>query len=101
MKSDYKNVSWQNAMLIGMLGDSTDVPHLLKIWRDMGINETSPIWLGAMRRLYWKSRSSDPRILVLKSIAFNFTDSPANSEIDEKELNIFFRIEIKMIITCI
>ena len=93
MKSDYKNVPWQIPMLIGMLGDSTDVPPLLKIWRELGINETSPIWLGAMRRLYWKSRSSDTRNLVLKRIAFNFTDPSANSEIDEKKLNIFFKIE--------
>ena len=93
MNPDYKNVSWQIAMLIGMLGDSTDVPPLLKIWREIGINETSPIWMGAMRRLYWKSRSSDPRTPVLKSIAFNFTATSADSEIDEKELNIFFKIE--------
>ena len=75
MKSDYKNLSWQIGMLIGMLGDSTDVPPLLKIWREMGINETSPIWMGAMRRLYWKSRGPDPRNPVLKSLVVNFTEN--------------------------
>jgi len=92
MKSNYENVSWQIVMLIGMLGNSTDVPPLLKIWRELGINKTSPIWLGAMRRLYWKNRSSDPRTPVLKSIAFNFSDISTDSEIDGKELNIFFKI---------
>ena len=93
MNPDSKNVSWQIAMLIGMLGDSTDVPPLLKIWRKLGINENSPIWLGAMRRLYWKSRGPDPRTPVLKSLVVNFTENSAETEIDEKALNLLFQIE--------
>ena len=93
MNPDSENVSWQIVMLIGMLGDSTDVPPLLKIWRELGMNENSPIWLGAMRRLYWKSRGHDPRTPVLKSLAVNFTENSVETEIDEKTLNIFFQIE--------
>ena len=93
MNPDSENVSWHIAMLIGMLGDSTDVPPLLKIWREWGMDENSPIWLGAMRRLYWKSRGPDPRIPVLKSIAFNFVENSAETKIDEKVLNLFFQIE--------
>ena len=93
MNPDSENVFWQIAMLIGMLGDSTDVPPLLKNWREFGIDENSPIWLGAMRRLYWKSRGPDPRIPELKSIAFNFVENSAETKIDEKVLNLFFQIE--------
>ena len=93
MNPDSENVSWQIAMLIGMLGDSTDVPPLLKIWRELKKDENSPIWLGAMRRLYWKSRSPAPRTLVLKSLAVNYTENSAETEIDEKALNLLFQIE--------
>ena len=92
MHMDSENVSWQVAMLIGMLGDSTDVPPLLKIWKDFGINKNSKIWLGAMRRLYWKGRVPDPRTPILKRIAVNIDEILAESEIDEKELNLFFQI---------
>ena len=93
MNPDSENVSWQIAMLIGMLGDSTDVPPLLKIWRELGVDENSPIWLGAMRRLYWKSRGPATRNLVLKSLAVNYTENSAETEIDEKALNLLFQIE--------
>ena len=93
MNPDFENMSWQIAMLIGMLGDSTDVPPLLKIWRELGVDENSPIWLGAMRRLYWKSRGLDPRTPVLKSLGVNFTENSAETEIDKKVLNLSFQIE--------
>ena len=93
MNPDYGNVSWQIAMLIGMLGDSTDVPPLLKIWRELGMDENSPIWLGAMRRLYWKSRGLDPRTPVLKSLGVNFTENSAETEIYKKVVNLSFQIE--------
>ena len=93
MNQDSENVSWQIAMLIGMLGDSTDVPPLLKIWRELETNKNSPIWLGAMRRLYWKSRGIGERNPILKRISVNFAENLAESEIDEKELNLFFQIE--------
>ena len=93
MNPDSENVSWQIAMLIGMLGDSTDVPPLLKIWRELGVDENSSIWLGAIRRLYWKSRGPDPRTPVLKSLVVNFTENSAEIEIDEKALNLLFQIE--------
>jgi len=69
------------------------VPPLLKIWREFGKEENSAIWLGAMRRLYWKSRSPDARTPVLKSLAINFAENSAKTEIDEKLLNLLFRIE--------
>ena len=93
MNPDSENVSWQIVMLIGMLGDSTDVPPLLKIWKELGMDENSPIWLGAMRRLYWKSRGPDPRNPVLKSLVVNFTENSDETQIDEKTLNLLFQIE--------
>ena len=92
MNPDSENVSWQIAMLMGMLGDSTDVPPLLKVWKDKGIYENSTIWLGAMQRLYWKSRGSNQRTPVLKSLAVNFTDNSDEPQIDEKEVNLLFEI---------
>ena len=94
MNPDSENVSWQIAMLIGMLGDSTDVPPLLKIWRELGMDENSPIWLGAMRRLYWKSRGPDPRTPVLKSLAVNFTENSDETEIEKKHLIYYSRLKI-------
>ena len=93
MNPDSENVSWQIAMLIGMLGDSTDVPPLLKIWRELGMDENSPIWLGAMRRLYWKSRGPDPRAPILKSLTVNYAENSVEAEIDEKAVNLLFQIE--------
>ena len=93
MNQDSENVSWQIAMLIGMLGDSTDVPPLLKTWRKLRLDENSQIWLGAMRRLYWKSRDPNPITPLLNSIAINLAKNSTESEIEEKELNIFFQIE--------
>ena len=57
------------------------------------MDENSPIWLGAMRRLYWKSRGPATRTLVLKSLAVNYTENSAETEIDEKALNLLFQIE--------
>tara|TARA_Y100000590_G_scaffold387867_1_gene461774 strand:- start:932 stop:1693 length:762 start_codon:yes stop_codon:yes gene_type:complete len=91
MSHHSENASRQIAMLIGFMGDSTDVQPLLKIWQNM--DDNSPIWLGAMRRLYWKSRDTDPRSPVLKKIAFNFSDNLAESEIEEKTLKLLFQIE--------
>ena len=93
MNSDSENVSWQIAMLIGMLGDSTDVPPLLKIWRKLGVNENSPIWLGAMQRLYWKNRGQEGKTPQVKKIYVNFAENLAESEIEEKELNLFIQVE--------
>tara|TARA_B100000686_G_C16061513_1_gene604903 strand:- start:11 stop:535 length:525 start_codon:yes stop_codon:yes gene_type:complete len=93
MNLDPENVPWQIAMLIGMLGDSTDIPHLLKIWKDLGMYENSSIWLGAMRRLYWKSRGPDPRTPFLKRIEIKFAEDLAESEIYKKKLNLFFEVE--------
>jgi len=93
MNPDSENMSWQIAMLIGMLGDSTDVPPLLKIWREFGMDENSPIWLGAMRRLYWKNRGPDPITPVLKSLAVNFKENSAETERDKKILDLLFQIE--------
>jgi len=93
MNPDSENMSWQIVMLIGMLGNSTDVPPLLKIWREWGMDEKSQIWLGAIRRLYWKNRGLDSRTPVLKSIDVNFTENSAETETDEKTLNLLFQIE--------
>ena len=57
------------------------------------MDENSPIWLGAMRRLYLKSRGPDPRTPVLKSLAVNFTENSGQIEINEKALNLSFQIE--------
>ena len=93
MNTDSEDVPWQIVMLIGMLGDSTDLPPLLKIWRKTGMDENSKIWLGAMRRLYWRNRGHDSRTLVLKSLAVNFSENSDEPEIDEKALKILFEIK--------
>ena len=92
MNQDSENVSRQIAMLIGILGDSTDVPPMLKIWRGFGIDENSSIWLGAMRRLYWKSRGAVLITPILKSITINFDENRAENETEKKAVNIFFKI---------
>ena len=88
-----ENVSWQIAMLIGMLGDSTDVPPLLQIWREEEIDENSSIWLGAMQRLYWKNRGHELRTPLLKSIDVNFAEITSEYDTNEKEINLLFQIE--------
>ncbi len=92
MNHDSENVSRQIALLIGILGDSTDIPNLLKVWKKFGNDENSPIWLGAMRRLYWKNRGVLQLNPVLKNITVNFKENTTESETKEKEINIFFQI---------
>ncbi|MDG1178682.1 MAG: hypothetical protein P8O73_10350, partial [SAR324 cluster bacterium] len=58
MSPENENLNWQIVMLIGMLGEPTDVPPLLKIWRKLEDHKRSTVWLGAMQRLYWKNRIS-------------------------------------------
>jgi len=93
MNLDSENLSWEIAMLIGMLGDSSDVPPLLKIWKEKVNNEYSTIWLGAMRRLYWKSRSLSQINLEMRSLTINFTKNSDEPEIEEKEVNLQFEIK--------
>lgn len=93
MNPDNESVSWQIAMLIGMLGDSTDVPPLLKIWRESEIKEHSAIWLGAMRRLYRKNRAPDLKFPVLTSLSVNYSEKSSESDIDKKVANLLFQID--------
>ena len=60
-------------------------------WRGYGIDETSSIWLGAMRRLYWKSRGAVLITPILKSITINFDDIQIELQIADvyEHLGIF------------
>ena len=67
-----ENLSWQIGMLIGMLGDQTDVPSLLKLLPKLEDKHHSTVWLGSMQRLYWKNRIPDGPPLKLKGMTINY-----------------------------
>tara|TARA_B100000579_G_scaffold339761_1_gene291189 strand:+ start:264 stop:1031 length:768 start_codon:yes stop_codon:yes gene_type:complete len=92
MNTDSGNVSWQIAMLMGMLGDSTDVPPLLKIWRELKVDEKTSVWLGSMRRLYWKTRGPEPALPILENLSFNFAENSEENGVEAIEIKLFFRI---------
>jgi hypothetical protein len=93
MNSDSENVSWQIVMLIGFLGDSSDVPHLLKIWRELENIERSEVWLGAMQRLYWKNHVSGGASPKLTSLTVNFLAIESAAQNDEKTVLLAYRID--------
>ena len=93
MNSETENVSWQIVMLIGMLGDPTDVPPLLKLWRELEDHKRSVVWLGAMQRLYWKNRIADGGSPELTSLTLNFLEKISTVEAEEKTATLQFRID--------
>ena len=93
MSPETENVSWQIVMLIGMLGDPTDVPPLLKLWRELEANKRSTVWLGAMQRLYWKNRISGGATPKLKSLTLNYLEKDPAVENEEKTVFLQFRID--------
>ena len=93
MNSETENVSWQIVMLIGMLGDPTDVPPLLKLWRELEDHKRSVVWLGAMQRLYWKNRIADGVSPELTSLTLNFLEKISTVETEEKTATLQFRID--------
>jgi len=93
MNSETENVSWQIVMLIGMLGDPTDVPPLLKLWRELEDHKRSVVWLGAMQRLYWKNRIANRVSPELTSLTLNFLEKISAVETEEKTATLQFRID--------
>jgi len=93
MNSETENVSWQIVMLIGMLGDPTDVPPLLKLWRELEDRKRSVVWLGAMQRLYWKNRIAGGASPELTSLTLNFLKTDSAVETEDKNATLQFRID--------
>ena len=88
-----KNLNWQIVMLIGMLGEPTDVPPLLKIWRGLEDHKRSTVWLGAMQRLYWKNRISVGASPKLTSLTLKYLEKDPGVQTEEKAAAIQFRID--------
>ncbi len=88
-----ENLSWQIGMLIGMLGDQTDVPSLLKFLPKLEDKHHSTVWLGSMQRLYWKNRIPDGTPLKLKGMTINYFGGKLTVENKEKTVDLKFRIE--------
>jgi len=88
-----EKVSREVAILIGMLGDMTDIPHLLKIWKKFKNDERSEILLGAMQRIYRKNRDSQNFKPKLKSLYINFLKKDFFGKKDEN--NAILRYHIK------
>jgi hypothetical protein len=93
MDSETENVSWQIVMLIGMLGDPTDVPPLLKLWRKLEDHKRSVVWLGSMQRLYWKNRIAGGASPKLTNLTLNFLEKDSTVETEEKTATLQFRID--------
>jgi hypothetical protein len=80
-------------MLIGMLGDPTDVPPLLKLWRKLEDHKRSVVWLGAMQRLYWKNRIAGGASPELTSLTLNFIKRDSAVKTEDKTATLQFRID--------
>jgi hypothetical protein len=93
MSAETENLNWQIVMLIGMLGEPTDIPPLLKIWREQEDPQRSAVWLGAMQRLYWKNRISGGATPILTSLTLNYLEKDPAVEAEEKNAVIQFQID--------
>ena len=93
MNSKTEDVTWQIVMLIGMLGGPTDVPPLLKLWRELEDKKHSVVWLGAMQRLYWKNRISGVPSPKLTRLTLNFFNQDSLAKTEEKTATLKFRID--------
>ena len=85
-----ENLSWQIGMLIGMLGDKSDIPSLLKLLPKLEDNHQSTVWLG--------SKGRELFIFIVNCIDFvfdctvRFLRSPNHSVTRLFEFFYFFRI---------
>ena len=86
------NHSWQIAMLIGMLGDASDIPLLLTRWRKLDKHERSEVWLGAMQRLYWKNYVPSEIIPKLKSLSVKYSKNVAEGDKDSNKSDLLYEI---------
>ena len=86
------NHSWQIAMLIGMLGDASDIPLLLTSLRQLDKHERSEVWLGAMQRLYWKNYVPSEIIPKLKSLSVKYTKNVAEGDKDSNKSDLLYEI---------
>ena len=84
---------WQVGALIGILGDSSDVPYLLKYWTKLKGGEKSEVFLGAIKKIYRRQIITEkvkPKLLKF-SVKFLGKELSKNSE--EKNFLIHFVIE--------
>ena len=84
---------WQIAMLIGMLGDLSDAPSLLRNWRELKNRERSEVWLGAVKRLYWKNYLPSKIPPKLTNLSVNFSKTYVDGEDDIKNAVLQYRID--------
>ncbi|MBC8258428.1 MAG: hypothetical protein H8E38_05390 [SAR324 cluster bacterium] len=92
--SDSTGENWQTAMLIGMLGDSADIPVLLEKWRELKNIEHKTVWLGAVRRLYRKNYLPATLPPKLTSLSVIFPKKAAEDQNDTmKTASLSFSID--------
>ena len=88
-----KNIPWQIGSLIGMLGDSSDVPNLLKISKKLEGEKRSKIFFGAAQRIYSRQKFSGTAKPIISKIFLKFKENGFSSSDKEKVLLINFKIK--------
>ena len=81
------------AILIGMLGDISDIPHLLNIWKKLENDKRSEVLLGAMQRIYRNNRVSQIANPKLSRLYVNFLEKDFNRKNSKKNAILRYRIE--------
>lgn len=64
---------WRAAMLLGMLGNEEDLNLLLSVQQKTPALKRTEVWLGAIERLYWKTRVPPEKPLTLGKLIFSST----------------------------
>lgn len=93
LNSNSKNIRNEVATLIGMLGDMSDIPHMLKIWKQLGGEKRFDIWLGAMQRIYRRHRISKIVKPQLKRLYVNFLKKDFVGKKAKKNAILRYRIK--------
>ena len=90
---DNEKIPWQVGSLIGMLGDSSDVPNLLKIWKNLKSENRAEVFFGAIQRIYRKQKFSVIEKPIISKIFVKFKENGFSSSDEEKVVLINFKIQ--------
>ena len=91
--SRVERISWEMGALIGMLGDSSDVPNLLRIWNKLKGKDKSEVFLGAIERIYRNQKISEIIKPELTNLTVNFLENELSSNTEEKYFLIRYSIK--------
>ena len=91
--SRVERISWEIGALMGMLGDSSDAPNLLRIWKKLKGKQKSEVFFGAIERIYRNQKISENIEPKLTNMNVKFLGNELSSNTEEKYFLIRYSIK--------